>query len=120
MVENACSNRARLQESRAMAKRSSFNVMLRRAIVPAMVVIVIAGLGSYTVFGPNGARAYGDITRQLAKRDVQLAALKAKRAEWQNKVALLDPKRADPDLVDELTRKKLNVVHPDEVIVPLN
>jgi cell division protein FtsB len=113
-------SRATARIARDMAKRSSFNIMLRRAIVPALVVIVIAGLGSYTVFGPNGARAYGDISRQLVKRDDQLAALKAKRAEWQNKVALLDPKRADPDLVDELTRKKLNVVHPDEVIVPLD
>lgn len=103
-----------------MAKRSSFPAMLRRAIMPAMVVIVIAGLGSYTVLGPNGARAYGDVMRQLAKRDGELAALKMKRAEWQNKVGLLDPKRADPDLVDELARKKLNVVHPDEVIVSLD
>ena len=103
-----------------MAKRSTFPTMMRSAVLPAVAVIVIAALGAYTVLGPNGARAYGDVKRQLAKRDVQLAALNAKRAEWQNRVALLDPKRADPDLVDELTRKKLNVVHPDEVIVPLN
>ncbi|MEG3086504.1 FtsB family cell division protein [Sphingomonas sp. PB4P5] len=103
-----------------MAKRSTFSTMLRGAIVPAVVVIVIVGLGTYTVLGPNGARAYGDVKRQLSVREVQLAALKTKRAEWQNKVALLDPKRADPDMVDELTREKLNVVHPDEVIVPLN
>ena len=103
-----------------MAKRSSFPTVLRGAVLPAVAVIVIAALGTYTVLGPNGARAYGDVKRQLAKRDVQLAALNAKRVEWQNRVALLDPKSADPDLVDELTRKKLNVVHPDEVIVPLN
>jgi cell division protein FtsB len=103
-----------------MAKRSTFNVMLRRAIVPAVAVIVIAGLGAYTMFGPNGARAYGDVKRKLATSERRLVVLSAKRAEWQNKVALLDPRKADPDMVDELTRKKLNVVHPDEMIVPLN
>lgn len=103
-----------------MAKSTPVSIMLRRAVLPAVVVIVIAALGAYTVLGPNGARAYGDVKRQLGGRSVELAALKLKRTEWQNRVALLDPKRADPDMVDELTRRKLNVIHPDEVIVPLN
>ena len=41
------------------------------------------------------------------------------RAELKNRVDLLDPKHADPDLVDELARKDLGVAHQDEVIVPL-
>ena len=36
-----------------------------------------------------------------------------------NRVALLDPDHANPDMVDEMVRKELNVAHPDEVIVPL-
>ena len=36
-----------------------------------------------------------------------------------NRVALLDPDHANPDMVDEMTRKELNVVRPDEVVVPL-
>ena len=32
---------------------------------------------------------------------------------------LLDPRGADPDLIGELLRKDVNVVHPDEIIVPL-
>ena len=63
-----------------MAKRSPVSIMLRRAVLPAVVVIVVAGLGAYTIFGPNGARAYGDVKRQLGTRSVELAALKLKRA----------------------------------------
>jgi cell division protein FtsB len=37
-----------------------------------------------------------------------------------NRVDLLDPKHVDPDMADELTRKELGVVGPDEVILPLN
>ena len=41
------------------------------------------------------------------------------RSELKNRVDLLDPKHADPDLVDELARKDLGVAHQDEMIVPL-
>ena len=37
-----------------------------------------------------------------------------------HRVALLDPDQADPDLVTELIRENLNVVHPDEVIINLD
>ena len=43
--------------------------------------------------------------------------LDKQRAELKNRVDLLDPHHADPDMVDELVRKKLNVVNPDEVVV---
>ena len=35
-------------------------------------------------------------------------------------VDLLDPRRADPDLAEEMVRDKLGLVRPDEVIVPLD
>ena len=61
-----------------------------------------------------------DYSRQLEKRQNEYTALDKRRSEMKNRVALLDPKHANPDLVDELTRKDLNVVHPDEIIIPLN
>ena len=102
-----------------MARRSTFRTMLRRAGPPAALLIVGAFFGGYAIMGPNGALAYGDIQRQLDKREVDLARLEKQRAELKNRVALLDPRHADPDMVDELARKKLNVVHPDDMIVDL-
>lgn len=102
-----------------MAKRSTFRTILRRAGPPAMLLIVIAFFGGYAVMGPNGALAYGDIKRQLVAREAERAELEQQRAKLANRVALLDPRHADPDMVDELVRKDLNVAHPDEVIVPL-
>lgn len=104
---------------RALVKHSSFRLLLRRAAAPAALLIVGAFFGGYAILGPNGALAYGDIKRQLGQRRSELAALEKQRAALQNRVNLLDPKSADPDMVDELTRKELNVAHPDEVIVPL-
>lgn len=102
-----------------MARRSTFRTMLRRAGPPAALLIVGAFFGGYAIMGPNGALAYGDIQRQLDKRQSDLSVLEKQRAELKNRVALLDPRHADPDMVDELARKKLNVVHPDDMIVDL-
>ncbi|TKD52081.1 septum formation initiator family protein [Sphingomonas baiyangensis] len=75
----------------------------------------------YAVLGPNGVLAYRDYARQHDVRKAEFAELEKRRAELRNQVAQLDPQRgADPDMVDELVRKRLNVAHPDEIIVPLD
>ena len=102
-----------------MASPSKFRSILRRAGPPAIALIVMAFFGGYAVLGPNGVLAYGDYTRQFAKHHAEYAALDHRRAVLRNRVELLDPRHANPDLVDELAREKLNVVHPDELIVPL-
>lgn len=80
----------------------------------------MAFFGGYAVLGANGLLAYGDYKRQVAKRELYYAALDQERERLRNRVALLDPRHANPDMVDELVRRELNVAHPDEVIVPLN
>ncbi len=92
---------------------------LRRAALPAMGLTLMAFFGAYAVLGPNGALAYGDYKRQLARRERDYQVLDQQREVLKNRVALLDPDHANPDMVDEMVRKELNVAHPDEVIVPL-
>jgi cell division protein FtsB len=94
--------------------------MIRRAGLPALALIVIGFFGGYALLGPNGVLAYGDYKRQLAQREREFAQLDHARAELRNRVELLDPARANPDMVDELVRRNLGVAHPDEVIVPLD
>ena len=100
-------------------KPSKFHAVLKRAAGPAFAVMVMAFFGGYAVLGPNGVLAFGDYRRQLAKREHHYAELDQRREMLRNRVALLDPRHANPDLVDELVRRELNVAHPDEVIVPL-
>lgn len=102
-----------------MARQTQIQSMLRRAGLPAMAIIFMGFFGYYAVLGPNGVLAYRDHQRQLAAKQAEFARLEKQRAELRNRVGLLDPKRANPDMVDELVRKELNVAHPDEVIVPL-
>ena len=102
-----------------MARTSNFRAMLRRAGPAAAALIVISFFGGYAVLGPNGVLAYGDYKRQLQRRQDEYAQLDHQRQVLRNRVELLDPRHANPDMVDELVRKQLNVTHPDEVIVPL-
>jgi len=104
---------------RRVAKTSKFRRTMRRAAWPALGLTLMAFFGVYAVLGPNGLLAYGDYQRQLAKREQEYARLDKQRAVLKNRVALLNPDHANPDMVDEMVRKQLNVAHPDEVIVPL-
>lgn len=105
--------------ARMTRKGSPLRHTLRRAALPAAALVLIAFFGAYAVLGPNGMLAYGDYQRQLAKRERDYTALDQRRAVLRNRVALLDPDHASPDMVDEMTRKELNVVRPDEMVVPL-
>lgn len=94
--------------------------MLRSAATPALAMIIVAFFGGYALFGANGVLAGFEYRQMLDKRQAELALLQKEKAEVANRVALLDPKRANPDLVDELVRRELGLAHPDEVIIPLH
>lgn len=81
---------------------------------------MIAFFGGYALVGPNGVMAYGDYSRSLAKRQALLTEVQKQHDALTRRVALLDPKKANPDMVDEMVRKELGVAHPDEIIIPLN
>ena len=79
-----------------------------------VALLVIAGVA---VAGPSGVLAWSENSRLLKEREAELAQLAARRDELRNRVELLDPDHADPDLVGELLRKNLNVAHPDEIVI---
>ncbi|HEX4693376.1 FtsB family cell division protein [Sphingomonas sp.] len=99
--------------------QTTFRNVFRRAALPALALGFIAFFGIYAVVGSNGALAYGDYQRMLARQQMHLVQLKNQQAVLANRVRLLDPNKVDPDIADELTRKQLNVVNPNEVVVPL-
>jgi cell division protein FtsB len=94
--------------------------MIRRAAMPALALIVVGTFAGHAIAGPNGILAWGGYHRALKERQVELGQLEAERAQLKHRSQLLDPRSADPDMADELVRKDLGLVRPDEVIVPLN
>ncbi len=104
-----------------MARTSPLKTILRSAGPPALALTLMGFFAYHAVMGPNGVLALKDVKVEVAARNVELAALEKRRAVLQNHVVLLAGKKgADPDMVEELLRKQLNVARPDEIIVPLH
>ena len=76
-------------------------------------------MAGWSIAGPSGLLAWSENLRTLDQRQKQVQKLTAQRDELKNRVALLDPRHADPDLAGELLRSNLNVVHPDEMVMML-
>jgi cell division protein FtsB len=93
--------------------------LIRRAIWPAVALLIIGTFAGHAIAGPNGLLAWGGYHRDLTAKRMELARLEAERERLRHRSALLDPRKADPDMADELVRKDLGLVRPDEVIIPL-
>jgi cell division protein FtsB len=103
-----------------MAKGTQQYGLIRRAMGPALAMIVIGTFAGHAVAGPNGLFAWGGYHRDLGLRKMELAKLEAQRDQLRHRSALLDPRKADPDMADELVRRDLGLIRPNEVILPLN
>jgi cell division protein FtsB len=102
-----------------MGSRGNSWLFVRRAALPALAVLIIANFMGYAVAGSNGILSLGDYRRLQAEKGVELAQLEQERQRLAHRAQLLDPRRADPDLADEMVRSELGLVRPDEVIIPL-
>jgi len=80
-------------------------------------LLLLAGIA---IAGPSGILAWGENQRMLEQRRQEVRQLMVERDELRNRVNLLDPRHADSDLAGELLRRNLNVVHPDELVMPIN
>ncbi len=102
-----------------MAQRDKIADLIKAALGPGFALVTLLAIAGYAVLGPTGILAWGEYQAELEMRGVELAKLQTERDALKNRVELLDPRGADQDLIGELLRKKVNVVHPDEIIVPL-
>lgn len=101
-------------------KRSVGKFGIRRERgVQSLALGVLLVMGGLAIAGPSGLLSWSENLRLLDQRQAHLAALTKERDALRNRVALLDPDSADPDMVGELLRSQLNVVHPDEVVIRL-
>ena len=103
-----------------MTRTRSLSELVKAAAGPAIALMIIGFFGGYALVGPNGVLAWGDYRKELTRKEAQLSQLEAQRRVVEDRVALLDPRKANPDLADELIRKRLGYSHPDEIIIPMN
>ena len=94
--------------------------LIRRVAMPALAVIIVGTFAGHAIAGPNGILAWGSYHRARQVRQAELAQIEKQQAQLRHRSQLLDPRKADPDMADELVRKDLGLVRPDEVIIPLD
>jgi cell division protein FtsB len=92
---------------------------VKSALITGAALVTLLLIAAYALLGPTGIIAWTDYRQALNDRGKELAKLEKERDALKNRKALLDPNNPDPDLVTEQMRKELNVVAPDEIVVPL-
>ncbi len=91
----------------------------RENLKQGLALVLLVGLTMGAIAGPTGLLAWAENAEALDQRKARIAVLTEERDALKNRVELLDPAGADPDLVSELVREDLGVIHPDEIVVVL-
>ncbi len=90
---------------------------LKRLILPAVAIAYLAYFGFWAFHGHYGIWAKARFESEAAALDAELADLKAQRASFERRVALLRPESVDQDLLDEQARQALNMLQPNDLVV---
>ncbi len=102
-----------------MSRRKKRPPLLRSVVGPGLALLALLAIATYALLGPTGIIAWTDYRAALNQRSEQLAELEKERDALRNRQKLLNRDNVDPDLAGELMRRDLNVVAPDEVVVPM-
>jgi cell division protein FtsB len=91
-----------------------------RAITGPVLGISLVCYFAYHLFvGDRGLLAWMQLSQELRDGKATLAALDIERQTLERRVGLLQPDHLDPDMLDERARATLNLVGPNEIVVPL-
>ena len=94
--------------------------LAREGVTQGLALLCLLVLGGFAIAGPSGLLAWSEYRQLLDRRAAQIDQLALERDRLRNRVDLLDPRQADPDLAGELVRSYLNVAHPDEMVMLLD
>jgi cell division protein FtsB len=101
-----------------MTLRRRFSREFRGIAVPAICCVVSLYFGYAGIFGDRGLMAWSQTRGDLAAAKGSLAELKAKREALEHRIALLDGRAIDADLLEEVARTLLLESGHGEVAIP--
>ena len=103
-----------------MAVKLTLKQLMLRSALPAVCVVVGGYFAFHAMSGPTGYVAWREYKVQRSNLQQAVSTSEEQQAALQRRLVLLDPRHVDPDLADELVRRNLDLMKPDEVIVPLS
>src|ERR671921_3010585 len=93
----------------------------RKILIPLALYSVSGLLAGYFVHhahsGARGLEAKRQLKIQARQIEGDLEAVKAERAEWERRIALLRSDQIDRDLLEESARKLLGRVHRNDLVI---
>lgn len=93
---------------------------LRQLVLPAVLLLAIAGLATQAFEGERGWRGWTDLQMQSAERQAELKALREANAVLSDRVARLGDASLDLDFLDERARLVLGLTGRDEKVIISN
>ena len=102
-----------------MVSRRKLHAVLTTLGLYAGSAVVIAYFAANAYSGNHGLRAQQDLEQQLGTLKSELAGLKAERAHWERRVALLRADSIDPDMLDERARALVGYTDPRDLTLLL-
>ena len=91
----------------------------REQLKQGAALALLLALTGFAIAGPTGLLAWSENSAALERNKARIAQLEEQRTALRNRVQLLDPQAADPDLASELVRENLGVMHADEVMITM-
>ena len=80
----------------------------------ALIIGYFAFQGYHGNYGLLAQRAF---EQEIADLTLERDALKSERGHWDHRVSLLRADRLDPDLLEELARRDLGFVQPNDLVL---
>lgn len=90
---------------------------ISRLWLPVLILLILLYFVYHFIEGEHGYLAWKKLGKELADSEKILQEKTAVKAEWENRVSLLNSTHLDPDLLEEQARKMLNQAKENEVIL---
>ncbi len=103
-----------------MVTRRRLRTFLNALALYSVAALVIGYFGVNAYTGNHGLRAKQDLDQQITQLTRELRDLKAERAVWERRIALLKSDNIDPDMLDERARALLDYADPRDLVLQLN
>ncbi len=85
--------------------------------MPLLTAAFLAYFAFHAFHGRYGIFAKAGLESETARLGAELAEVRGEREALERQASRLRPQSLDLDLLDELARQKLNVIHADEVVL---
>lgn len=89
----------------------------RQIVMPVFGACVIGYFVYHSVQGDHGVLSYLRLNNEVKRAEATLAALSRERAALERRVEALHPLSLDPDMLEEMARRSLNMAEPEDVVV---